>query len=158
MATIYSQHDATKAPNPTLRGSYPVINAPAQTATLPTTRHDNGRNYGDTKETVDAYTLLAVTDGDIRELAKLRIYMGRSSRSTTVYASLWVHGGNGTAGSGKAGGGGYHKPSAAASAAFQSAGITLDAPISGCDDPAIEDALLAVGRALGYATVRVIRA
>ena len=121
----------------------------------------NGRNYGGEKEMTAAYIVIGIgkSRSDVDELATLRVYMGRSRNASRVYASLWVHG-NGThcAGSGWAGGYGYHKASAAASAAFANAGITLDEAINGRGDSAIVEALHALGLALGYDTVRVITA
>lgn len=53
-------------------------------------------------------------------------------------------------GYGTAGGGGYHKPSAAAYAAFRSAGITFADEISGRGNSAIVAALNAAALALNY--------
>lgn len=121
----------------------------------------NGRNYGGEKEMTAAYIVIGIGASrlDVDEIATLRIYMGRSRNASRVYASLWVHGkGVHCAGSGWAGGYGYHKPSAAAAAAFADAGICLDEGIAGRGDSAITSALHAVGIALGYDTVRVVSA
>lgn len=127
-------------------------------ATLPSEPTFNGRNYGAEKEIEQSYLLIGVgkSRSDVVELATLRIYVGRSKSASRVYASLWVHGK--CAGHGWAGGGGYHKGSAAAGKAFESAGIDLDSDISGRGEKAIEDALLAVGLALDYHIVRVFTA
>ena len=120
----------------------------------------NSLKYGE-KELTAAYTVIGIgkSRSDVDELASLRIYMGRSRTASRVYASLWVRGkGINCAGSGWAGGYGYHKASAATSEAFANAGITLDESISACGDRAICDALHALGLALGYDTVRVITA
>jgi len=53
-------------------------------------------------------------------------------------------------GGGKAGGCGYHKPSAALAAAIDDAGIALAESIGGVGDDAMRDALCAIARALGY--------
>ena len=67
--------------------------------------------------------------------------------STVCYSCLWVHGNEHGRGAGKAGGGGYHKASAAFSAALDDAGITLSEDIAGRGDNAIESAVEAVARA-----------
>lgn len=83
----------------------------------------NARNYGGEKETVSKYLVL---DKNGKEFVDCRVYMGRSWSASTVYASIWVHGdGVYTAGSGKAGGYGYHKESAAIGSAISDAGIEL---------------------------------
>lgn len=62
---------------------------------------------------------------------------------------LWVRSeGNHTQGSGKAGGYGYHRPSAAVDQAIRNAGFTLSASITGVGDSAIREALMAVAKAL----------
>lgn len=127
-------------------------------ATLPTEYVSHGRNYGGEKEMLASYIVVGIgpSRSDVDELAVLRIYAGRSKSASRVYASVWVH--NKCAGSGWAGGYGYHKSSAAASEALTNAGIKLDEPISGRGDNVIADALHAVGIALGYDTVRVFTA
>ena len=131
-----------------------------QTATLTSPNASNGRNYGDTKETIDSYVVIGVgkSRSDVVELANLRIYRGRSRSASMIYASIWLRGGNYASGTGWAGGYGYHKASAAAQAAIDSAGITLGQPIDGRGDTAITDALHAIGIMAGFDTVRVFRA
>ncbi|MFX5068880.1 hypothetical protein ABTC68_19770, partial [Acinetobacter baumannii] len=51
-------------------------------------------------------------------------------------------------GQGKAGGYGYHKPSAALADAISDAGIRLSRSISGCGDDVMRDACEAIARAL----------
>lgn len=63
------------------------------------------------------------------------------------YSCLWIHGATHPRGAGKAGGGGYHKASAAFSAAIEDAGITLSEDIAGRGDQAIESAIEAIARA-----------
>lgn len=127
-------------------------------ATLPNEYVSNGRNYGGEKEMLASYILIGIgaSRSDVNELAVLRIYSARSRKASRIYASIWVH--NKCAGSGWAGGYGYHKASAAALEALTNAGIKLDEPISGRGDNAIADALRAIGIALGYDTVRVFTA
>ena len=133
----------------------------------------NGRNYADTKETTHELRVIARRSsnaayeaGKLCEVVTARFYMGRSRNASTVYCSVWVHcEGIHTAGHGTAGGWGYHKNSAALSAALSNAGIELwgspydkededtqkgeRAHISGCGDSAMRSALLAVARATG---------
>jgi len=79
-----------------------------------------------------------------RALVTARIYWPGS----TAYCALWInaHPVNGR-GNGKAGGGGYHKPSAALAAAIDDAGIQLSESINGVGDSAMERALEAIARA-----------
>lgn len=70
---------------------------------------------------------------------------------STAYACLWVNGETiYCSGSGKAGGYGYHKASAAAQVAINSAGIELSKSIDGVGDEAIEEAVKAIAVAMGY--------
>lgn len=67
------------------------------------------------------------------------------------YACLWVNGKNvNCSGSGKAGGYGYHRTSAATQEAIEKAGIELSEPIDGRGDRAMEDAVRAIAVALGF--------
>jgi hypothetical protein len=124
-------------------------------ATLETQNPDNGYNYGGEKETVNAYSLIAQDKQGMREAIVLRTYMGRSRSAQRVYASVWAFGpfGSGiyTAGHGRDhGGGGYHKASAAAHEAIRSAGFNLSHPIDGRGTSAMEDAMRAMARAMGW--------
>ena len=76
--------------------------------------------------------------------AELRLY----GTGNTNSACLWVWGVDGPTirGSGKAGGYGYHRPSAAADEAIRKAGITLALPIEGVGDEAIRGAMEAIAR------------
>lgn len=131
----------------------------------------NGKNYGDTRETVGTMHIVGKRKGysgklELAELVTARFYMGRSSQSSTVYCSLWVHGaGVHTAGHGQAGGYGYHKQSAALASAITSAGIELSgdqyerdtsrarnkkpAYIDGCGTESMRGALRAIAKAAG---------
>lgn len=81
-----------------------------------------------------------------RAFVTLRIY----HTNTTAYACLWAFDSAGISinGGGKAGGYGYHKASAAAEAAFQDAGVTLDESIGGVGDDAIYEAVRALAKRL----------
>lgn len=142
---------------------------------------DNGRNYADKKETTDTYNLIAYYKGEFYNLITCRTYMGRSPNASSIYASIWVHRPHRTgkgelycAGHGVAGGYGYHKASAAIGEAIESAGIELygstyhvpkgekedftkRARINGVGSTAIESALIAIGRALGFTKLHLVK-
>ena len=114
----------------------------------------NAVNYKGQKELVKSYNVITDT---LREIIMARCYMGRSASTSTVYASIWIYsGGTHTSGKGKAGGYGYHKESAAIGSAIESAGITLDQDIEGLGDGAINEALTAIARALGFSNVLIV--
>jgi hypothetical protein len=79
-----------------------------------------------------------------------RIYW---SKGGTAYACIWINSatkGIYTSGGGKAGGGGYHKASAALQSALDDAGVILPDNIAGRGDSAMTDALTDIALALGY--------
>lgn len=113
-------------------------------ATLPATpRPSSAKDYSNKERTIKVVALV----GDrIRTLVEARMYMGRSSTASTVYAAFWVYGGDYIASAAKAGGGGYRKQSAALGSAIRAAGIELSSAISGVGEAAMQDALLAIAR------------
>lgn len=134
-------------------------------AALPAEAVSNAVNYGGEKERVSSYTVVGKKGGELCAIVEARFYMGRSSSASTVYCSLWVNGERYCSGTGKAGGYGYHKESAALAQAITSAGILLTganyshhegrvnfkkpAYISGCGTGSMETALKAIARAAG---------
>lgn len=85
---------------------------------------------------------------------ELRLY-GTGNQN---FACLWVHSEPvHTQGSGRAGGYGYHRPSAAAQEAIYNAGFELSDSISGVGDSAIEEALVAVAESLGLSDFILVR-
>jgi hypothetical protein len=122
-----------------------------QTATLPANPNTNARSLSGDKETLATYTVAAIEQGRIKEYVHAATYMSRSTgHSGQIHASIWCHHAPcPTSGYGKAGGYGYHKPSAALQAAITSAGITLAEPIEGCGEQAMEEALRAIAIAQG---------
>ncbi len=85
------------------------------------------------------------SDGRIDPVISLRLY-GTGNKN---FACLWVnaepiH----VNGSGSAGGYGYHRPSAAAAEAIANAGFKLDQDISGVGESAMQEALLAIAKAV----------
>lgn len=94
----------------------------------------------------------------IKTVAELRIY--GSSTGATNTACLWVNcsdRGIHCNGSGVAGGYGYHRPSAAAYRAFETAGIKFNKGIAGVGDSAIKSALMALGASLGYKNCTILK-
>ena len=101
---------------------------------------NNAINYGGKKELIRAYDVVVNDNERLANIITARCYMGRSANASTMYASIWIYDEkHHTSGSGKAGGYGYHKQSAAISDAIESAGIELDEDISGRGDSAIEE-------------------
>ena len=120
------------------------------TAILPQVKHQNARNLTPQKELVSAMSAVTVINGKMREVVVARWYKARKSDGASpVYASIWTYGaGFAISGHGRATGGGYHKASAALSAAIDSAGIVLSEPIAGVCDGASRRALEAIARAI----------
>lgn len=100
--------------------------------------------------------LIAVVPDDTqvcRNIAEARLYWSGSFE--TAYCCLWVHGDTWTAGSGKAGGYGYHKESAAMAEAIRNAGFKLDSDIDGRGLEAMKDALTAIAHTIAGDSVPV---
>lgn len=122
-----------------------------QKATLPADHVLNARN-------LDAYPLHSAlcacgvnAKGENIDFAKVWIHRnGNVMHCRAVFLGA-VH----CAGYGRASGYGYHKPSAALSAAIESAGIKLAQDIDGHGDGAMRDALHAIGEAMGFTSVVV---
>lgn len=159
-------------------------------------KKENGKNLYNQKEVLEMYTI--VDKKTEKTIINCHVYGGRSSNSSTIYASLWVYNikenkipekerkgwlyqydasspglfSGKTSGHGTAGGGGYHKASAAVGDAIASAGIELfgtpynardekvsfkeRAYINGVGDGAIKSALLAIAYAAGYNNVILV--
>lgn len=80
-----------------------------------------------------------------RAIVTARLYYPGS----TCYCAIWIGAGNEYGrGNGKAGGGGYHKQSAALADAIADAGIALSQNISGAGDSAMTDACEAIAKAV----------
>lgn len=121
-------------------------------ATLPNSQVNENININHRRKTgfTEGYK---VFNQNGEQIADCRIYWG----STRCYAVLWVsHKGYYLSGSGFAGGGGYHKQSAAVSEAIQNSGISLDEHINGRGTQATEDALKAIGKAFGYRKLQLV--
>jgi len=118
----------------------------------------NARNYSQQKELTGLVrVVVAYRPGQFVEPVDIRFYMGRGSNASRVYCSVWLRGhGTECSGRGMAGGGGYHKPSAALSAALDSAGVTLDEAIDGRGGSATRAVAEALARALGFPEFHVM--
>ena len=92
---------------------------------------------------------------EMKAVVELRIYWPGS----VAYAALWtfpaVTEESARSGTGKAGGGGYCKLSAAAGTAIQNAGIDLASDIHGRGESAVRDAVLAIAAAIGFPEARL---
>lgn len=130
-----------------------------QTATLPSTRTENLNGKAHRKEdhfyrSVSALVPTTGRPDDFIAAVDLRLYSTRA----THYACLWVRPAQGDvylSGSGKAGGYGYDRASAAAHSAIISAGIQLAYPIDGVGAEAVWGAVLAIAHAAGYPDARI---
>lgn len=128
---------------------------------------DDAQNMNGEKDLVQR--IVVVDDaGSKQQIIDCRLYMGRSSNASTVYCSIWASGHINNervwlSGHGKAGGCGYHKPSAAMQNAIAAAGFTLtddngdSMPIDGRGDEAMHAAALAIAAVLGYNDVILIK-
>ena len=107
---------------------------------------------------VCTYDVIVNDNGRLANIITARCYMGRSANASTMYASIWIYDEkHHTSGTGKAGGYGYHKQSAAISEAIRSAGITLSEDIAGREDSAIEESLEAIAATLGFESCLIVQ-
>ena len=120
--------------------------------------NSNAINYGVKKELVSTWNVIVNSNAELKNIITARCYMGRSASASTMYASIWIYDEkHHTSGSGKAGGYGYHKQSAAISDAIESAGIELNEDISGRGDSAIKEALEAIAATLGFESCLIVQ-
>lgn len=111
------------------------------------------------------YKELSLIDLDKgRSVLEARFYGAGATCYCVVWIHAWEHGfpeAGATAscrGCGKAGGGGYHKPSAAMGEALADAGFTLSEPIDGRGDSAMDSALRDIAALFGIARPYIHRA
>ncbi len=130
-----------------------------QKAIITKTKHD-GKVSSNRKENhfTGEYAVLV----DNKSLARDKKYYGEMSSiitartyftGSTAYACIWINCPKGEiylCGGGKAGGYGYHKTSAALQAAINDTGIKLSESISGVGESAMENALKAIAKTLGF--------
>ena len=129
---------------------------------------ENGRNYGGEKEVIAEYKFVAPNPHFDKNSpyhkryavpVTVRVYMGRSSSASTVYATIWARSRDGKlhmSGTGSAGGGGYHKESAAINSAMVDAGIKFKRGFGGAGDGAAMVAIKTLAKRLGWKTGDVI--
>ena len=113
----------------------------------------NGKNYDDDKETITTIDCVGIApDGKLCHPVTVRWYTGRSTSASVIYCSIWVYenGKASNSGTGKAGGYGYCKKSAAFAEALGDAGISIDRNISGAGMSAVEDVLQELMQHIGY--------
>ena len=104
------------------------------------------KNFNRDKMLTTAIVATDKTTG--RKIVDCRVYIGKVNSATTFYCSIWIYGEKLYTGLGKAGGGGYHKSSAAMYEALHNAGWTVSEPISGSGDGAMCKAAVAVAQAV----------
>lgn len=104
----------------------------------------------------------SLVSGDLEDFLEARFYFNeRGSGMNPFYCCLWVHDRRHrvyTSGSGRAGGCGYDKESAALEAAAEAAGFQFRDPFAGRGESATRDALGAMARALGYRKFAIVTA
>ena len=134
-------------------------------------KYEADGGLGDKKEQVGLQVAVGVYKGKLAEVIKARFYMGRASSASVVYCNVWVGMGphlsedgeivyfaGGASGKGSACGYGYHKMSAALAEALDSAGVKLDKDISGVGETAMQEALTAIARKVGFrGQLRIVR-
>jgi len=98
------------------------------------------------------YKAITIQDGHAVTLLDLRVYLPKD----VFYAAVWVQCNKHVSGTGKAGGYGYHKLSAAVADALQSAGYSFSEEVSGVGHDAVVRAIKAVCRLHGHTDVHVI--
>ena len=119
-------------------------------------QYSNNRKMPAYRDTCEHYkTLVVLHDGAMRTVCKVSMKFPRDGAGR-VSCIVWVStpGAGYSWGAGTASGYGYHKPSAAFSAAIRDAGVSLThecgktADIGGVGDGAIDDAMLAITKAV----------
>lgn len=116
-------------------------------ATFNTTYAGLNINHRKEQKFAESYTAVVIDGDRITEPVTLRIYR----TDNRCYTCLWINGSETgwRAGSGWAGGYGYHRASAAAAEAFRAAGVVLEGDrLAGCGDSAIRDAVQVTAQAL----------
>lgn len=117
----------------------------------------HGTNYGGSKEQIDRKVLVALVDGELREVVDARWYMGRSRDAQTVICTVWIitRDGHDRSGTGKAGGYGYCKRSAAFAAAVSHAAVWLQNDVGGRGMSVVAEAMHALADAASFADCKV---
>lgn len=119
-------------------------------ATILNPAYNLNHNHRKEEKFTDEYTAVCFENGEVKTPVILRIY----STDARNYACIWIHAKDVHAsGSGYAGGCGYHRPSAAAQTAINSAGFELSEPIDGRGEGAMQSAVVALAKVLGFENV-----
>ena len=117
-------------------------------------RYNQAINHSGEKEEIRQMLVVGRPFGKMKVLLDVRWYRGRSKSASTVYCSFWLSRPDRNVyrltGSGRAGGCGYDKPSAAFNDAIRNSGAKLSWPFAGVGSSASEEAALALVRATGY--------
>lgn len=131
-----------------------TYNATAKTKWTRSHRKE-GKCFFDSYSVIDLANPNKYGRNEMHALIELRLY-GTGNQN---FACLWVHGEQiNTQGSGRAGGYGYHRPSAAAGEAIRNAGFSLSHDIGGVGDDAIKEALGAIAECLGIKNFGIFHA
>ena len=109
----------------------------------------NAKSHRKEKHFEGSYMVVDMDNGNVK--IDLRLY----STNSTAYACVWFGNGEIANGSGKAGGWGYHRPSAAVWEAFLSAGVRIS-DLSGTGQ--IVEALELVATELGLTNFKIFHA
>lgn len=104
----------------------------------------NAKNFSDKPISYTRNAVGILADGTLKELFSVIF----CDTKTTSYATIFIRHGEFRRGAGKAGGYGYHKPSAALAEALNNAGINLSDDISGRGDGLIDRALEAIAKTM----------
>lgn len=109
----------------------------------------------------ESYEIVTYNGKEFHNPISLRLY-GSNAKN---YACIWINAGKTAkrdsvhvSGTGNAGGYGYHRASAAVAEALQSAGFKFDSEISGVGESAINDALKAIAKHLGFKKFTIVNA
>ena len=116
---------------------------------------ESSKNIAHYRRENSFYAQWSLMDSDGRDVVTARFYGSGSVVYCVVWVSLWRHGfpAAGETGScrgcGKAGGGGYHKQSAAMADALEDAGFRFSDGIAGVGETAMRAALESIARHAG---------
>lgn len=114
-----------------------------------------GKCFFDSYSVIDLSNPAPYGQNKLASKIELRLY-GTGNQN---FACLWVWGDPiNTQGSGRAGGYGYHRPSAAAAEAISNAGFILSDDIGGVGASAVEDALCALAECIGLKNFGILHA
>jgi hypothetical protein len=120
---------------------------------LPTVFCDTRKSMGFRDKKALVYAVKLVDIKSQMAIVDCRLFLGHSSKSSVFSCALWVHdipAGRYASGVGSAGGGGYHKGSAAIEHALRDIGVSGFRSFSGAGYPAAITVLTELAGVLGY--------